>query len=46
MTDGFRPDKSILESEPLDSAAELYVYDEGAECYRAADARTPAARPS
>ena len=36
MTDGFRPNKSILESEPLDFAAELLTYDEGQKRYRAA----------
>ena len=46
MTDGFRPNKSILESEPLDSAAELYRYDELADCYRGADAEALAARLS
>jgi putative long chain acyl-CoA synthase len=28
MTDGFRPDKTALESDPLDAGAELFVYDE------------------
>jgi len=35
MTDGFRPDKSALESDPLDVCAELFVYDETSERYRA-----------
>lgn len=34
MTDGFRPDKSILEGEPLNEAAELFAYDEATEGYR------------
>ncbi len=45
MTDGFRPDKSILEREPLDSGAELFVYEESAARYRSADGEVPMARP-
>ena len=41
MTDGFRPNKSLLESEPLDVAAELFVYDEAEQRYRPADAASP-----
>jgi len=44
MTDGFRPNKAVLESDPLDSGAELFLYDESAECYRAAEAAGPFAR--
>ena len=33
MTDGFRPDKSALESDPLDAGAELFVYDQKAQRY-------------
>jgi len=33
MTDGFRPDKAALESEPLDAGAELFVYDQKTEQY-------------
>ena len=33
MTDGFRPDKSALESQPLHAGAELFVYDEDAQQY-------------
>ncbi|MGB8331319.1 MAG: AMP-binding protein, partial [Polyangiales bacterium] len=36
MTDGFRPDKSALESDPFDAGAELFVYDEASQKYRAA----------
>ena len=36
MTDGFRPDKAALESDPLDAGAELFIYDENAERYSAA----------
>ena len=36
MTDGFRPDKAALESEPLGSGAELFVYDQKTQRYRAA----------
>jgi putative long chain acyl-CoA synthase len=36
MTDGFRPDKSALEREPLDAGVELFVYDDHAQRYRAA----------
>ncbi len=36
MTDGFRPDKSALERDPLDSGAELFVYDEKTQGYGAA----------
>ena len=39
MTDGFRPDKSALERDPLDAGAELLVYDEHAQRYRAAPVR-------
>jgi len=35
MTDGFRPDKSALESDPLDACAELFVYDGSSERYHA-----------
>ncbi len=38
MTEGFRPDKAALESEPLDAGAELFAYDESTERYRAAQA--------
>ncbi len=44
MTDGFRPDKAVIESEPLESGAELFVYDETAECYRPADTAEPSLR--
>jgi len=44
MTDGFRPNKAVIESEPPDSGAELFLYDEGAERYRAAEAEGPFAR--
>ena len=44
MTDGFRPNKSTIESEPIDFAAELFVYDETAERYRLADPKGPSAR--
>ena len=37
MTDGFRPDKSALERDPLKSGAQLFVYDEGTQRYRAAE---------
>jgi putative long chain acyl-CoA synthase len=37
MTDGFRPDKSALESEPLEAGAELLRYDEDAQRYVAWD---------
>jgi putative long chain acyl-CoA synthase len=33
MTDGFRPDKAALESDPLDAGAELFVYDQKAQRY-------------
>ncbi len=36
MTDGFRPDKSALEGDPLDAGAELFVYDEKTQAYRGA----------
>ena len=36
MTDGFRPNKAALERDPLDAGAELFVYDEKAGSYRAA----------
>ena len=36
MTDGFRPDKAALESDPLDAGAELFVYDQKTEQYRPA----------
>ena len=36
MTDGFRPDKSALELDPLERGAELFLYDEAAGRYRAA----------
>jgi hypothetical protein len=36
MTDGFRPDKSALEGDPLDAGAELLVYDERTALYRGA----------
>jgi putative long chain acyl-CoA synthase len=36
MTDGFRPDKAALESDPLDAGAELFVYDEKTKKYRGA----------
>jgi putative long chain acyl-CoA synthase len=39
MTDGFRPDKSALENDPLDAGAELLVYDEKTRQY------SPAPRP-
>ncbi len=39
MTDGFRPDKSVLEREPLDAGAELLVYDDHAQRYREAPLR-------
>ena len=45
MTDGFRPNKAALESEPLDSGAELFVYDEAAERYHAAEPKGSSARP-
>jgi len=35
MTDGFRPDKTALESDPLDAGAELFVYDERTQQYQA-----------
>ncbi len=35
MTDGFRPDKSALERDSLGEGAELFVYDEEAQQYRA-----------
>ena len=41
MTDGFRPDKSALESEPLDSGIELLLYDEEAGEYRSAPGDRP-----
>ena len=44
MTDGFRPNKSTIESEPIDFAAELFVYDETAERYRLAAPEGPSAR--
>jgi putative long chain acyl-CoA synthase len=34
MTDGFRPDKAALESEPLEAGAELFVYEEETRLYR------------
>jgi putative long chain acyl-CoA synthase len=33
MTDGFRPDKSALESSPLGAGAELFAYDETSQRY-------------
>ena len=36
MTDGFRPDKTALESDPLDAGAELFVYDDETRLYRRA----------
>jgi len=36
MTDGFRPDKSALEGAPLETGAELFVYDETSQRYRTA----------
>ena len=33
MTDGFRPDKSAIEGDPLDAGAELFAYDEEAQRY-------------
>jgi acyl-CoA synthetase (AMP-forming)/AMP-acid ligase II len=33
MTDGFRPDKSAIESDPLGAGAELFAYDENAQQY-------------
>ena len=36
MTDGFRPDKAALESDPLDAGAELFTYDEETKEYRGA----------
>lgn len=44
MTDGFRPDKSVLEGESLDSGAELFVYDDAGETYVLADRRGTVAR--
>ncbi|UCH28087.1 MAG: AMP-binding protein, partial [Myxococcales bacterium] len=44
MTDGFRPDKSALESEPLRSGAELFVYDDAAGHYTRAELEGSAAR--
>jgi putative long chain acyl-CoA synthase len=35
MTDGFRPDKTALESSPLEAGAELLAYDETSERYKA-----------
>ena len=40
MTDGFRPDKAALESDPLEAGAELLIYDENAKRY------SPAAEPA
>ncbi|MGB5267263.1 MAG: hypothetical protein WBN30_11775, partial [Polyangiales bacterium] len=36
MTDGFRPDKSALESAAFGEGAELFAYDERAQRYGAA----------
>jgi putative long chain acyl-CoA synthase len=36
MTDGFRPDKAALETDPLDAGAELFVYDDETRLYRRA----------
>ncbi len=44
MTDGFRPDKSALERQPLDAAAELLTYDDAKERYEASARPGPAAR--
>ncbi len=38
MTDGFRPNKSAIESEPLDAGAELWAYDADQERYIAVEA--------
>jgi putative long chain acyl-CoA synthase len=38
MTDGFRPDKAALETDPLDAGAELFVYDDETKLYRRAEA--------
>jgi acyl-CoA synthetase (AMP-forming)/AMP-acid ligase II len=44
MTDGFRPDKSALESEPLEAGAELFAYDESSGRYRSVQAAGPSVR--
>ncbi len=44
MTDGFRPDKAILEGEPLAAAAELFAYDEATRAYRRDEPEDAAAR--
>jgi putative long chain acyl-CoA synthase len=44
MTDGFRPDKSALEGDPLDADAELFVYDEKAQRYGIAPSGGPTIR--
>lgn len=44
LTDGFRPDKAVLEREPLDAGVELFAYDEGTESYRLVQGTRPTAR--
>lgn len=44
MTDGFRPDKAILESEPLDRGVELLAYDAETERYHLVDDASSEAR--
>ena len=41
MTDGFRPNKSAIESEPLDSGAELWVYEPDQKRYIVAEGALP-----
>mgnify|MGYP001819833606 FL=1 len=41
MTDGFRPNKSAIESEPLDSGAELWVYEPDQKRYIVAEGASP-----
>lgn len=45
MTEGFRPDKAVLEREPLDAGVELLTYDEASGRYRIAPVSGPSARP-
>jgi acyl-CoA synthetase (AMP-forming)/AMP-acid ligase II len=45
MTDGFRPDKAALESDPLDAGAELFVYEQNTGQYRAASQGGSTVRP-
>ncbi len=44
MTDGFRPNKAALESQPLGSGAELLVYDDATGRYRPAEVESASAR--